>query len=92
MMKKILILLTISFGVASMTMASVDPAPPVQEFVFKFRLKGETLEVRRPATNYEEAFDKAADVCFKHFKKSLGGHLSEDQGLDVIDVCANPRS
>lgn len=61
-----------------------------RQFVFKFKLKGETYEYSQRSGSYEEAFEKAAQACFKHYKG--GRRVSEDQGLDIIDVCANPRS
>ncbi len=59
-------------------------------FQFKFRLKGDIYEYSQKNGTYEEAFESAAKACYKHFKG--GRHISEDQGLDIIDVCANPRS
>ncbi len=67
---------------------SKDPQTGVYQF--KFQYQGEKLEIEKPAGSYEEAFQKAAEICFKHYRQ--GKALSEDQGLDIIDVCANPRS
>ncbi len=53
-------------------------------------MNSETYEYSLNASSYEEAFDKAAQSCFRHFKQ--GRRVSQDQGLDIIDVCANPRS
>lgn len=49
----------------------------------------ERFEYRTVAGSYEEAFKTAAQACYRHFKN--GKRLSEDEGLDIIDVCANPR-
>lgn len=61
---------------------------------FIYRMKSpqnvEVFEFSSTAPSYEDAFEKAADACFKHFKN--GKKLTEDRGLDIIDVCANPRS
>ena len=57
---------------------------------FKFRMQGQVFEYQQVAASYEEAYERAAKACYKHFKG--GRHLSEDRGLDIIDVCANPRS
>jgi hypothetical protein len=72
-------------------MASTNPhAGEDQLFQFKFRMKGELYEYSQKSSTYEEAYERAAKACFQHFK--AGRHVSEDQGLDIIDVCANPRS
>jgi len=72
-----------------------------QDFEFIFRLDRDSelttrvpsaqakFEFRTHASNYEEAFKKAAQACFTHFK--AGRQLSEDEGLSIIDSCANPR-
>lgn len=57
---------------------------------FKFRMKGETFEFSQKTVSYEEAFERAAKACYQHFKD--GRRLTENEGLDIIDVCANPRS
>lgn len=86
-MKKTMMALVMMWTCGASAWISSDPA--AKEYTFKFKYAGETFEVRRPAGSYEEAFEKAADACFKHFKN--GKKLSEDKGLDIIDVCANPR-
>lgn len=70
--------------------AWISTNPKDQLYSFKFHLKGETYEYQQAANTYEEAFTKAAKACYSHYKS--GRHLSEDDGLDIIDVCANPRS
>lgn len=56
-----------------------------------------TFEFSSTSPTYEEAYDQAALACYKHYRdyiktKNSQKHLKEDQGLDIIDVCANPRS
>lgn len=62
----------------------------IKTYNFKYKYNNETYEIRKPANSYEEAFDHASSECFKHFKGNQP--VSEDKGLDIIDVCANPRS
>lgn len=63
-----------------------------KEFNFKFVYKGEKLAVSRAASSYEEAFVIAAQDCFNHYTETSGSQkVSEQMGLAVIDVCANPR-
>jgi hypothetical protein len=57
---------------------------------FKFSLKGASFEYKQSSASFEEAFERAAQACYTHFKD--GKRLTEDAGLDIIDVCANPRS
>lgn len=62
----------------------------MKPYTFKFKFENQVFEYSQKSTSFEEAFDKAAQACYKHFK--AGRRLSEDRGLDIIDVCANPRS
>lgn len=76
--------------VSTQTLAWVSTQPSEQEFKFKFTLQKEKYEYTTSANTYEQAYERAAQACFNHFK--AGRRVSEDQGLDIIDVCANPRS
>lgn len=62
----------------------------MQNFDFVYRVKGQAFKISAVGRNYEEAFEKAAKDCFGQ----LGGgqKISEDTGLAIIDVCANPRT
>ena len=62
----------------------------VKEYNFKFKMSGQTLELTEQAASYEEAYERAAQQCFRHFKGQ--SRVTESRGLDIIDVCANPRS
>jgi len=79
-----------SFSFSPSASASTPKDTTDQVYRFKFRLKGETYEYTQKSSSYEVAFESAAKACYKHFKG--GRRISEDQGLDIIDVCANPRS
>jgi hypothetical protein len=76
--------------ISSMSLAWSETTPAQKEYNFKFKMKIGTFEYTRKAPTYEEAYEAAAQACFKHFKG--GRHISEDQGLDIIDTCANPRT
>ena len=82
------VLLASTFAMAATSAPEVKP----KAFVFKYHYQGENLEVRRQVASYEQAFEQAAQTCFDHYRRNFGGKLTEDQGLDIIDVCANPRS
>lgn len=86
-MKSIItIILLVSFQ--AQAWKSTDPSK--KDYVFKYKMAGNSLEIKRSAPSYEDAFEGAAQECFKYYKGQ--GRVSEDRGLDIIDVCANPRS
>ena len=87
-MKTILLITVMAFSCTSF--AWIAKQSPAKEYVFKYKLSGETLEIKRTAPSYEDAYAQAAQQCFSHYKG--GQKVSEDRGLDIIDVCANPRS
>lgn len=87
---KNLMMLTLICLISAQAFAWKATPEHVREFTFKYSLSGESLEVKRKAASYEEAFETAAQDCFKHFKGT--SYLTEDRGLDIIDTCANPRS
>lgn len=77
-----LMVLLIILGIGNMSWA--------KPYVFTFKMSGETFEYKKDADSKEEAFEQAAKACYKHFKN--GKKLSENKGLDIIDVCANPKA
>jgi hypothetical protein len=88
-MKKYTILFTVLLF-ASGAMAFVSTTPGSKEYRFKFSLKAQSYENVQKAGSWDEAFERAAQACFSHFKG--GRKVAEEQGLDIIDACANPRS
>lgn len=81
------LLITLGFGLHAEAWVSTEPTMKV--YSFKFNLKKEIFEYSQKAPSYEDAFHKAAQACYNHYKG--GRRLSEERGLDIIDVCANPR-
>jgi len=77
-------------GLSAPVHAWVSSEPSQKVYSFKFKMQNETFEVSQKSASYEEAFERAAKDCYRHFKG--GRRLSEDRGLDIIDVCANPRA
>lgn len=75
---------------ASSAMAWTSTSPVTKEYSFKYQLKDKTLTIKKTATSYETAFEDAAQQCFNELRGK--GRISEDRGLDIIDICANPRS
>lgn len=89
-MKKLILVALLGWSCSSFAWFSTQQEPG-KTYTFQFEYAGERLEVRRPAHSFEDAYEHAAEVCFKHYKE-LKQNLTEDDGLDIIDVCANPRS
>ena len=87
---KTALIMTLLMVVSSTSQAWIEKATQQKSYDFSFKLKTDSFKYSRTAASYEEAFEDAAQACFKHFKN--GKHLSENAGLDIIDVCANPRS
>lgn len=71
-------------------MSIVALASQQKEFKFKFTYEGQRLEIIETSPSWEKSYEKAAMKCFKHFSK--GEKLPQDKGLDLIDLCANPKS
>ncbi|MFN7262686.1 MAG: hypothetical protein ACK5P6_05410 [Pseudobdellovibrionaceae bacterium] len=89
-MKKALIILGSIFFLSVPSHAWVSTEPGAKVYSFRFKMHGETFDYSQKAASYDQAFERAAQTCYKHFKK--GKRLSESTGLDIIDVCANPRT
>lgn len=47
------------------------------------------LPVQSNEQDFELSFEQAASACVKHFRSK--GSLTEDQKLDLVDTCANPK-
>ncbi|MFN8943012.1 MAG: hypothetical protein ACK5WZ_00145 [Pseudobdellovibrionaceae bacterium] len=60
-----------------------------QEFTFKYHYKSDKLEIKTKSNTWEEAYQLASQQCFSKFTKNK--KLNYDIGMDVVDVCANPR-
>jgi hypothetical protein len=82
-------ILTLTTVFTSVSFGWIEKAPQEKSYSFKFKLKANSFEYSRTAPSYEVAFAAAAQACFTHYKGNR--HLAEDEGLDIIDVCANPR-
>lgn len=87
---KALITALIIATMSSTSFAWSSNSPSGKEYRFKYAMKGDSLEITRTGQSYEDAFEAAAQQCFNYYKGSK--KVSEDRGLDIIDVCANPRS
>lgn len=83
-MKRILFLIiAISLGFVNLSQATES-----KNYDFKFSYKNEVLKINQEASSYDSAYKIAAKSCFEHFKNKK--KLSNDEGLSIIDICANP--
>jgi hypothetical protein len=65
-------------------------APENQSFKFEYKTKQySNFTIVRSAKSKEEAFKLAAKDCFKHLTHDK--YPGEEKGLEIIDICANPK-
>lgn len=56
---------------------------------YHFKFKSIEKPIVKKAPTKEEAFKLAAKECFN--KLTGGRYPGEEKGLDIIDICANPK-
>lgn len=59
-------------------------------FTFHYKFAGESYNVNSDQSDYLAALKIAAHECFNHFKPKVQGN--SEKGIDLIDVCANPKT
>lgn len=65
-------------------------APKTQNYSFQYKAKPyKVFTIVRSASTKEEAFRLAAKDCFKHLTNNK--YPGEEKGLEIIDICANPK-
>lgn len=89
-MRKYLLVILLASLYFSTSFAFVSTQPNEKSYAFKYHIGKQTLEFNQKAATYEEALEKVAFKCFSELK--AGKKLNEETGLDIIDICANPRS
>lgn len=67
-----------------------NSAKALEKFQFKYTFQGDRLFLTQEAEDPNQALKLAAKICFKHFKGPE--KISEEKGLDIIDICANPKN
>lgn len=71
--------------------ASVDAATTSKTFVFHYKdLSKKPFSIKKEASSYEQAYKQASKDCFEQL--TGGKYPGEEKGLDIIDICANPKS
>lgn len=66
-----------------------SPLPKGKDFNFIFKAGRHILEIKKMAPSKEMAFKLAAKECYHAL--SGGKYPGEERGLDIIDICANPK-
>ncbi len=62
---------------------------PNNERVYNFKFKSILKPISKKAPSKEDAFKLAARDCFTQL--TGGKYPGEEKGLDIIDICANPK-
>jgi hypothetical protein len=68
-----------------LTALAKEPTVYIQKFCYPDR----NLKVVVDSDSKDEGMKKAANVCFQTLTK--GKYPGEEEGLDIIDICANPK-
>ena len=80
----ILVLITSSYGF------SAGNPSAAKDYSFKYNTKQfKNFTIVRTAKSQEDAFRLAAKDCFN--KLTNGKYPGEEKGLEIIDICANPK-
>lgn len=63
----------------------------LKTFTFNYKdLSKKSFSIKKQAFSYEDAYKQASKECFKQL--TGGSYPGEERGLDIIDICANPKS
>lgn len=79
-----------AFFASTTTNAAVIPSQESQTYVFQFKAtKAKGFSISQKASSKEAAFKLAAAACFR--KLTGDTYPGEEKGLEIIDICANPK-
>jgi hypothetical protein len=74
--------------IAGLNAFSAVPQPATEK-TYTFQFKAIKLPIVKKAHSKNEAFKLAARECYT--KLTGGKYPGEEKGLDIIDICANPK-
>jgi hypothetical protein len=61
-----------------------------KSWAFQYKdLTKKPFQIKKEASSYEEAYKSASRECFQQL--TGGKYPGEEKGLDIIDICANPK-
>ena len=83
-MKTILLLAALITG-----FKAFSATEPMNERIYNFKFKSISKPISKKAPSKEDAFKLAAKECFTQL--TGGKYPGEEKGLDIIDICANPK-
>lgn len=79
-----------AFFTAATANAKIPPPDSAKSYSFQFKApQAKMFSITQKASTREVAFKLAASECFK--KLTGGKYPGEEKGLDIIDICANPK-
>ena len=71
-------------------LVALGAQPNSKSYSFQFKApKAQSFAITQKAHSKEEAFRLAAKECFK--KLTHNQYPGEEKGLEIIDICANPK-
>lgn len=91
----IMMFLILSFAVNSVIKNEAPSRQPAsasakKSFLFTYKdLSKKPFQIKKEASNYEEAYKSASRECYQQLTQ--GKYPGEEKGLDIIDICANPK-
>lgn len=73
-----------------MAYSAASPVHESQSFSFQFKApKSKAFFITQKAATKEQAYKLAATECFKKLTHNV--YPGEEKGLEIIDICANPK-
>jgi hypothetical protein len=81
-----------TFIIASHSAFALNLASQTEKsWSFKYKVsKSQSFQIQKKAASFEDAFKAAAKDCYKQMTQ--GKYPGEEKGLEIIDICANPKS
>lgn len=81
-----------TFIIVSQSAFAFSPAEQTEKsWSFKYKVsKSKSFQIQKKAVSFEDAFKAAAKDCYKQMTQ--GKYPGEEKGLEIIDICANPKS
>ncbi len=93
--KVLLLVLVLIIAPLSYGNIGLNSSIPKKSFNLKYELNGKVFTNTYRESSEDEAIEVGAIECFNYFTNSKSKNtkveLEEDQALDLIDVCANPK-
>lgn len=79
----------LTFTILFSSLSSFAAPQPGKDYKFTFKSGAQTFAINKKAASQDVAFKLAAKECFKTL--TGGNYPGEERGMDIIDICANPK-